>query len=123
MNILTVSGGVTVLLGIILAVIGCIQGKKRILRENTFIPAEGEIVRLDSRTSVKFVKGLPVVVNEYKPVIRYMTENGEEITSEVFAWALKFGECRQLAKMYETRTPLTVRYDPLEPNYFVYNSK
>ena len=67
------------------------------MRENTFIPAEGEIVRLDSRTSVKFVKGVPIVVNEYKPVIRYRTENGDDITSEAFAWALKVGECRELA--------------------------
>ncbi len=123
MNIMTVSGGVTVLLGIILAVIGCIQGKKRIVRENTFIPAEGEIVRLDSRSSVKFVKGVPIVVNEYNPVIRYRTENGDDITSEAFAWALKVGECRELAMMYETKTPLTIRYDPLNPKDFVYNSK
>lgn len=111
------------ILGIISAVIGCIQGKRRIEREGTFIETDGEIVRLDSRTSIKFVQGLPIIAKEYKPVIRYITENGEEITSEAFAWALKFGECRELVTMYENKTPLTIRYDPLEPKNFIYNSK
>ncbi len=123
MNIMTVSGGITALLGIILAVVGFIQGKRRIEREKRFIETDGEIVRLDSRTSVKFVKGLPIVANEYRPVVSYITENGEEIISEAFAWTLKFGECRELAMAYETKTPLTVRYDPLNPKYYVYNSK
>lgn len=123
MNILTVSGGIVVLLGIILAVIGCIQGKKRILREDTFIETDGEIVGLDSRIHIVLIGWLPIIAKEYKPVIRYRIENGVEITSKALSWAMKFGECRELAIMYENKTPLTIRYDPLDPKNFVYNSK
>ncbi len=76
---LCISGVIVILFGIILAVIGICQGRKRISDEDNFIPAEAEIVSMDSKIKIIKVCNIPVVTKEYSPLIRFITSYNEEI--------------------------------------------
>ncbi len=124
MNIITISGIISVLLGIILGFIAVRQCRSRIGNEENFISAEAEIIRMDSRKSIVLINWIPIIAKEYRPVICYRTENGESITSAQMPFSLKASaECAELYRMYECRTPITIRYNPHKPSEYCYNSK
>lgn len=124
MNILSISGIIVVLTGIFTAVFGTIQCKKRIGREDNYILADAEILRMDSRFSVVLLNWIPIFAKEYRPIIRYKTLEGTEIESDSMPFSLKMSdECRELFRMYETKTPITIHYDPVAPSNFYYKKR
>ncbi|HEZ7987086.1 MAG TPA: DUF3592 domain-containing protein [Ruminococcus sp.] len=124
MNILSISGIIAILIGIFTAVFGIIQGKKRIESEDNYISADAEILRMDSRFSVTLLNWIPIIAKEYRPVIRYKTEGGKEIESDSMPFSMKMSdECHELFRMYETKTPITIHYDPEAPSNFYYKKR
>lgn len=120
---LCISGVIVILFGIILAVIGICQGRKRISDEDNFIPAEAEIVSMDSKIKIIKVCNIPVVTKEYSPLIRFITSYNEEILAPM-PYAMKiFGEYKEIFGKYKSGDSITVRYNPKEPYEFYYHSK
>lgn len=123
MNILNISGGIVVLAGIILAVIGIFQSKKRISDEDNYISAEAEIIEMDSKLSVVVINLIPIIAREYRPIIHFFTADGREIRTSM-PYAMKMSdECREFFQMYESHTAVTIRYNPENPNQIYYHSK
>lgn len=123
LNIINISGGIIVLLGILLIAVGIRQGRKRISDEENFIPAEAEIIDMQSKISIVTVNHIPIIAKEYRPVIRFITDNGQEIHA-VMPYSLKISdECRELFQMYESHTAVTIRYNPKKPDEIYYRSK
>lgn len=115
---------ICILIGILLIAVGVVQCRQRITDEDLYISADAEIVRIDSRIRVVLVNHLPIITREYRPVIAFIAENGESITSEGMPWAIKADpECAELMRMFDTNTPITVRYDPKKPTEIYYRSR
>lgn len=124
MNILSISGAVVVLIGALVAFFGVVSGKKRIDSEENYIAADAEIIRMDSRFSVVLLQWIPIIAKEYRPVIRYRTAEGRDIESTSMPFSMKASdECRELFRMYETKTPITIHYDPEAPSEFYYKKR
>lgn len=78
---------------------------------------------MDYRTSVATIDWIPIVAKEYRPIIRYLTDGGEWVQSEL-PYTLKISrEYRDYKKCFENGAPLTVRYDPKNPQKCYYGSK
>ena len=123
LNILNISGGIIILLGILLVAVGIRQGRKRISDEENFIPAEAEIIDMQSRIAIVTINHIPIIAREYRPVIRFTTYEGIEIRA-VMPYSLKISdECRELFQMYESHTAVTIRYNPKKPDEIYYHSK
>ncbi len=123
MYLLLIAGIISALLGISLIIAGIAQCRKRIAHEDGFISAEAEVVHMDYRTSVATIDWIPIVAKEYRPIIRYLTDGGEWVQSEL-PYTLKISrEYRDYKKCFENGTPLTVRYNPESPTDCRYGSK
>lgn len=123
LNILNISGGIVILLGIILTVMGIFQCRKRISYEDDFIPVEAEIITMDSRISIVIINLLPVIAKEYRPIIHFFTKECKEIRTSM-PYAMKMSdECKELFQMYESHTAITIRYNPKKPDEIYYHSK
>lgn len=113
-----------ILSGLLLIVIGIIQCCKRIEKERHFISAEAEIIEMDHKLSVISYNFIPVAAaKEYSPIVAFRTEDGREIKTAM-PFALKVsGECRELYRMYETKTPITIYYNNDNPKEIYYRKK
>lgn len=102
---------------------GVFQSRKRIADEDNYIPAEAEIIDMDSKISIVLVNMIPIISREYRPVIRFFTADGREIRT-FMPYTMKISdECRELFQMYETHTDITIKYNPKNPDEIYYNSK
>lgn len=123
MYLLLISGIISALLGLALIIVGIRQCRKRISKEDGFISAEAEVVHMDYRLSVVSFDWLPIAAKEYRPIIRYLTDGGQWVQSEL-PYTLKISpEYRDYKKSHENGAPLTVRYDPEHPEKCYYGSK
>ncbi|MDE5853893.1 MAG: DUF3592 domain-containing protein, partial [Ruminococcus sp.] len=123
LNIINISGGIVILLGIILAVMGIRQCRKRISDEDGFISTEAEIVDMDSRISIVLINLIPIIAKEYRPIIHFFTADGREIQTSM-PYAMKMSdECKELFQMYESHTAINIRYNPKKPIEIYYHSK
>lgn len=111
------------MLGIILAVMGVRQCRKRISDEDSFLSAEAEIVDMDSKISIVLINWIPIIAKEYRPIIHFFTSDGREIQTSM-PYAMKMSdECKELFQMYESHTAVTIRYNPEKPVEIYYHSK
>lgn len=123
LNIINISGGIVIILGILIAITGIIQCRKRISDENDYIPAEAEIIKMESRLSIVIINLIPIIAKEYRPIIRFFTKEGNEICTSL-PYAMKMSdECGELFGMCESHTAITVRYNPKKPYEIYYHSK
>lgn len=123
MYLLLIAGIISALLGISLIIAGIAQCRKRMAHEDEFISAEAEVVHMDYRLSVASIDWLPIAAKEYRPIIRYLTDGGQWVQSEL-PYTLKISrEYRDYKKCFENGSPLNVRYDPKNPQKCYYGSK
>lgn len=124
LNVLNISGAAVVVIGVMLAVLGIRQCRSRISEEENFIPAEAEIIEMQSRLSIVTINCIPLIAKEYRPLLRYETVQGREIFSSAMPYALKMSdEYKELFQMYESHTAITIKYNPKKPEEFYYRSK
>lgn len=124
MNVLSVSGIVVIVLGAALALAGIIQCAERMKKEDTFLPADAEILSMEYRKKRITWNFIPIIaVKEFRPVIGFNTAEGRYVEA-VLPYSLKIsGECSELFRMYESRTPIIIKYDPADPTSIRYHSK
>lgn len=123
MYILLISGIISAVLGILLIFAGTAQCKKRISAEDGFIPTEAEIVHIDYRIAVQTIHWIPIIAKEYRPIIRYIANNGKWVTSELPYTLAISPEYRDYKASFKNGTPLVVRYDPNQPEKCFYGSR
>lgn len=126
MKIVIISGIITVALGLIVITVGWLQGIKRIKKDKTFLPADGEIIGFSERTAkIKYNFFFTVAkATEYSPIFRYRTEDGKTIESACLPFTLKISPSYKEYEMYyKTGERTEIKYDPNCPETHFYKPR
>ncbi|MDE5946621.1 MAG: DUF3592 domain-containing protein [Oscillospiraceae bacterium] len=126
MIITYIFGSLFFILGIFIAVYGCIQSRKKIKGDLRYIQTDGEIIGFDERISKIKYKSIITVVKckEYTPIIRYTTEKGQVIESADLPYTLKISpDYKEYYEYYRSGERITIKYNPEFPEKYFYKSR
>ena len=123
MYMLLIAGILAILGGIALIAAGIVQCRKRMADDDAFLPADAEVILMDKKLRVHLVNFIPVFAFEFRPVLSYRTDGGNEVRTTLPFSLPVSPEYRDYKYAFDNRTPLPVKYDPADPEYCVYGSK
>ncbi len=123
MYMLLISGIVSALIGLTLIIVGIKQGRKRIEYEDGYISADAEVVRFETRRSVVLIDWIPIMAKEYSPVVRYLTDGGVWVMSQLPYTMKASSEYKDYKRSCDNGEPLPIRYNSDNPKTCYYGSK
>ena len=119
-----VTAVIAIVFGTAMIILGIVHSRRRIDNDGSFISAEGEITGFNKRLSICTIHHIPIIAHEYSPIICYKTADGEEISSCSLPYTLKFTKAyKEYKHIYDTHTPIEIRYSPDAPQLHYYNSR
>jgi len=116
MYLLLISGIIALLLGLAVIAVGIRQGTSRISAEERYEEAEGSIIDMKSRLTVHTVKCIPLITREYSALVQFMVSDGRLFTVPMPYVLKASAEFRDERAAYENGTPVSVKYDPADPD-------
>lgn len=119
-------GSLFFIFGILVAVFGCIQSRKKIKSDLCYIQTDGEIIGFNERVSkIKYNFIITLVkCKEYTPIIRYTTEKGQVIESADLPYTLKISpDYKEYYEYYRSGEKISIKYNPESPEKYFYKSR
>ncbi|MBQ6170619.1 MAG: hypothetical protein IJK30_11760 [Ruminococcus sp.] len=124
MDIMIAAAVIIIAIGAALIIAGIVRSRRCIDNDGSFISAVGQITGFRKRLDISLIHFIPIITIKYSPVLRYITADGREMISSSLPFVPKFSKIfKEYYHLYETNTPMEIKYSPEAPRLHYYKSR